>query len=318
MISFSQTTTLVVKERGKFYEEYYVLKSDKNIKHGSYINYSIGLLWKIFINETGNYYYNKKDSIWTFYQNNQMIKKITYYRGKLHGQYSSYYPDSLNWDMDLGFNNNRGRKNDSLQLNLTEPKVQSQIVGNFFDNMKNGIWSYFYPNGDLIFKYNYNDSVIVFCNENISSISSKQINLIESTYLGGGKNGLIVEIIPLIAEYYMKNTDNTLRYINPIINISGGKEGIALDFVPTKKFIKSLDGSILSFSFHINQQGKLQNIELLESPFSKGKVNRIIKDINLKENWITNNTQNSDTIFVTNVSILINGKNNRIVFRRQD
>ncbi|NJK98257.1 MAG: hypothetical protein HC905_28100 [Bacteroidales bacterium] len=274
MISFSQTTTLVIKEKGETYEEYFVLTSDRKIKHGSYVNYTVSLFWKIFINETGNYFFNEKDSIWTIYQNNQVIEKTTYNKGKLHGQYSSYYPDSLNWVMDKSLKNNRGLKNDSLQLYLIEPTVRSQIVGNYFDNMKTGIWSYYNPNGDLIFQYNYNDSAIVFCNENSTSLSIKKNDLSESTYLGGGKNGLIIEIIPLIAEYYMKTTDYTFQFSKPIINYSGSNERIALNFVYNKEFIKSLDSSILCFSFHINKQGKLQNLEVLESPFQRGKKRR--------------------------------------------
>lgn len=102
---FCQDVKKVVKKfdnSKQISESYYVLKSDKNIKHGEYISYfrysdidekliKNGIK-KIedFIKEKGNFYYGKKDGIWIEYVNKTEKRTGSYSNGKRVGIWNTY------------------------------------------------------------------------------------------------------------------------------------------------------------------------------------------------------------------------------------
>jgi hypothetical protein len=65
---------------GKENEQFYVLKSDKQTRHGEYQKFSI----KNKLLVKGNYRFGVRDSIWNFYQvNGQIISKYDFTKNEL-------------------------------------------------------------------------------------------------------------------------------------------------------------------------------------------------------------------------------------------
>ncbi len=90
LINAQKTKKIINKET---HESYYVLKSDKNIKHGEYIKY--GFNDKVILLK-GFYKMNKKDSIWEgFNTNGKLDIKYDYTNSKLI-YYKVYKKDSIN------------------------------------------------------------------------------------------------------------------------------------------------------------------------------------------------------------------------------
>ncbi len=157
------------KSTALFIEEYQVLKSDKNVKHGYYVksknpkNYvSLGV--PIF-KELGNYEKGQKTGKWYFfndlgdlesegiYQNGLMQGLwITYYQA-IFLNYVSFFASAINknyqLDKDGVFTINR----DSLQLSSK---------GVYDKNLKIGSWNYYSREGDLIHKFDHTLNSMIY------------------------------------------------------------------------------------------------------------------------------------------------------------
>jgi hypothetical protein len=249
---FAQETELKIKVSSSYIEEFDVLKSDKKIRHGSYLKYSYGLLYKIFIHETGQYYYNKKDSIWKKLVSNQLEEEFSYEKGILEGKYNKYFIDTSNVEVKLKLVNNPGKKNDYAIADLNKENGKKIISGYFHENKKSGVWTYYDLKGKIFFQFNYDDSLIIV--DRSDSIYNVKITdpLFNSKpiYLGGSKDGLGIELIPAIFQYFKG------------------------------------DSISITFKFQIRQDGNLDQIEILESSYSKGKEKKIIGSTKISQNWI--------------------------------
>jgi antitoxin component YwqK of YwqJK toxin-antitoxin module len=251
---YSQETILKINQRSTFIEEYDVLVSNKKIKHGNYVNYSIGWFGKIYLNECGRYYLNNKDSVWTTYQGNQIKEVKTYKNGILNGPFFSYFIATIGYKTENEFKDNKGRKNDSLLISLADNLLQKRISGLYLNNEKQGVWSYFYKDGQKYFAYDYTDSVLMFYNLDVN-INEEILNPETPVYIGGGLEGLMLEITPI----FEKNE-------------------------------WTLDTTEITFNFKLDNEGNLVNVSILDSPYSKGVNNNIIKKFKLREKWVIKTT----------------------------
>jgi hypothetical protein len=107
--SFSGNSTSLLKtiqnENPPYKEEYYVLKSDTSIKHGSYNKYAFPKQ----IVTSGFYKNGKKDSIWTDYnrETNAPINKGAFFNGQKKGVWEYNFPNgelALKFDHSLAKN----------------------------------------------------------------------------------------------------------------------------------------------------------------------------------------------------------------------
>jgi hypothetical protein len=251
-ITASQETVWKMKHAGLSNEEYYVLKSDKKIKHGSYVKYSVGAFNKVIINQTGQYYQNQKDSIWKRFYYNEIEEELTYCKGKLEGKYSLFYIDTTCSSINYNMKKQAGFKRDTLIVDLNKENVRNRITGNYHDDRKVGIWNYYYPDEEIFFQFNYNDSMVIYDKrDSLFNVKiNEPLNFSKPVYLGGGMDGLLYELVPQLLKYI---TEDSLS---------------------------------VTFKFLINGNGLLEQKEILNSPYSKQKERKIINSINLSDNWI--------------------------------
>jgi protein TonB len=139
--SQAQDTKKVTKKHKAptYIEEYYVLKSDKSIRHGEYkkIDYSGKVV------ALGFYKNNEKDSVWTysFWTTNIVSSEGNYKQGKKTGIWFEYY-----------------RISESKKVKTKGLYEAGSMVG---------IWEYNNPSSELIQKYDYtNDTIIEFMPNN--------------------------------------------------------------------------------------------------------------------------------------------------------
>ncbi len=133
-------------------EVYYVLESDKNIKHGKY------QLFKYDNLATEGYYKNnQKDSIWkNWTANKKVIKEYNYKQDLLNGlsrEYNYY-----------GLLNNKGNYIDNKKFGEWEYYDFSGDItkkGLYLDDMETGEWE-FYKKGSREQRYDYTSKKILF------------------------------------------------------------------------------------------------------------------------------------------------------------
>ena len=129
LVAMGQDTKKVVRYSADsvYTEEYYVLKSDETIKHGSYLK--IG--WSNLPVESGEYKNNLKEGVWTtYFSGSEEIHSLgEFSKGKKSG-YWIY---------------NR------LKNGILFPKGK----GNYKNGDKSGVWEFYSKTGKLIQKYNF-------------------------------------------------------------------------------------------------------------------------------------------------------------------
>ena len=137
---FSQKTVEVISSRDQKLETYYVLDTDRKMKHGKYLLTWDANLYKSVIEE-GTYVNNRKEGIWKAYH----PFKGQYDKNDMRVQYLTTYKDNKKDGLFVEF----GYDNDTVE------------VGAFLANKRTGIWRK-YKNGKLIGKYNFstNDNLV--------------------------------------------------------------------------------------------------------------------------------------------------------------
>lgn len=134
----SSQETKKVKKKSKnpyFVETYYVLKSDKKIKHGKYLKETPN--GKLLVK--GFYSNNKKDSTWEFFNyQSSLIKKGKYEKGSpigiwevYNGQSEPIYKYKVSNDsiIDYNWKNNNDRKTTIIENGITkEVLVDSPVL----------------------------------------------------------------------------------------------------------------------------------------------------------------------------------------------
>ena len=130
---FSQKTVKVTSSRDQKIETYYVLDTNRKMKHGKYLLTWDANLYKSIIEE-GNYDNDNKDGVWKAYYpfEGQYDKNDT----RVH--YLTTYKDNKKNGLFVEF----GYGKDTIE------------VGEFLANKRSGIWRK-YKNGKLVGKYNF-------------------------------------------------------------------------------------------------------------------------------------------------------------------
>ncbi|WP_343857413.1 hypothetical protein [Fulvivirga kasyanovii] len=169
-ISYAQELAKKKKNKGGIKYEYYVLKADKNMKHGESLTTYEDILNNKFIIEYGHYKYGIKDGDWlSFYYShpsNFLKSAGEYINGKREGEWRYYYP---------GVSNGK-----SLQTLLGADKVTSVISnkhgfvvefdstgqqilcsGEYNEDKKVGEWSYYSRSGYLIHQFDHSSKEFV-------------------------------------------------------------------------------------------------------------------------------------------------------------
>jgi antitoxin component YwqK of YwqJK toxin-antitoxin module len=176
----AQELKRVNKTTVEFGEIFYVLKNDKNIKQGQYLKYfeSMNRHDKA-IESYGSYDNNKRTGAWIFCDaedmSNPLISIGEYINDNKVGQWLYFYkPVSDENIIDLTGRNKHTKvllptkENEKFNITLDTTGIETAAVGDYIDNKKTGIWSYYYKNGSLACKYDFSVNEMTYNNGLIS------------------------------------------------------------------------------------------------------------------------------------------------------
>jgi antitoxin component YwqK of YwqJK toxin-antitoxin module len=228
--SFSQETKFVQKIRPEFIEEFYVLKNDKNVKHGTYVKYRG--TYGVQILESGEYNNGEKNGSWEYFYNiltmdsqNSIKEKGNYINGKKNGIWTSYYLDTIPEIVKSKKFENK-RKIDSVNIYIDQQAAKLMAAGMYLNDKRVGEWISFNYVGEVAQKYNFTTSRLQFD----SSIKDSLVyNLNRKPLFIGGQACLTTFLlynINLSAIMFKVKVDSTNALIKFTINEHGGVENI--------------------------------------------------------------------------------------------
>ncbi|MEE4197779.1 MAG: hypothetical protein V2I54_09050 [Bacteroidales bacterium] len=304
----AQQTRWKMNKTTDYYEEFFVLDTNPAIRHGAYLRYSPPRGLNLRVLETGQYTLGKKDSVWVTYKNNHILEYRTFKQDTLHGMYYSCYRDTSVAEIERKLFRHEGNRFSTLQLNLKNDSLRFRITGAYEEGVRTGVWTYFYPNGEVFFRYDYSGGKILEHKDKRADSTS----LDSPVYLGGGTPGIMLELIPQLCWYYM-SYDGFEEAVSFYI-YRGGNEQIEQTFL-LSGFIETYYNSRLSLRFTIDGSGNLMEVEITESPFGRMKQKRIARKLRLNEKWkIPGNRQ--DTVYTQQLDLIIRGQDNRMSYQR--
>ncbi|MEI6576712.1 MAG: hypothetical protein WCO63_11090 [Bacteroidota bacterium] len=165
--TYSQETKFVLKVHQDFKEEYYVLKSDKKIKHGTYVKYK-HMLFGVQLIESGLYKNGLKTGLWEFYNQaravntmNSIRERVLYKNGKKNGIFTSYYLDTIP-DLKHSQVYEGKRRTDSVSVELAPESLKLKLAGIYKDDQRIGEWSALNENAELFQKFDFSKGRLLF------------------------------------------------------------------------------------------------------------------------------------------------------------
>jgi len=171
----AQETKLIVKEgstrppdnktikigwNDDFVEEYYVLKTDAKIRHGTYVKYRHSR-FGISVLESGRYQNGQKTGVWEVYHNsnlkgvrNSIREKGAYVNGKKNGVWKTFYRDTI---PETVSEERFGRKKrvDSVKLAIDQRSAKLKTAGMYLNDRRVGEWVSLTYAGELSQKFNF-------------------------------------------------------------------------------------------------------------------------------------------------------------------
>ena len=154
---YSQETKLVTKDRPEFYEQYYVLQSDKKIKHGNYVKLD-RIIGGYAFHSTGAYVNDQKNGYWElYYPKNNNIRETGFYSNDLRDSvWTRYYLEGKARQL-VEVQNEEGS---FLTVVDANPVICSK--GNYRNDKPAGTWEYYDRYGKLFLKYDYDNARVSF------------------------------------------------------------------------------------------------------------------------------------------------------------
>jgi antitoxin component YwqK of YwqJK toxin-antitoxin module len=280
------------KENSSIFEEYFVFKEDKSIKHGKYLKYSERLAVEKYIQEFGSFDHNKKTGVWFLFNithpQNPLSIVGEYSNGEKTGQWFYFYPPELK-DTSvlflLGYKKLTGviepkRKDQEFQITIDTTGTKLAATGNFENNKKVGKWSYYSKDGRLIKEYDFSSNKVIYLFQNDSI----------SLYLLGGITHFQEQLSQLLLENTQKINSfqpskakfeiityaNTLfvNNLTTIINdpfaefIENRIKNMSLDWVDYDPIFEKFS-FIIEINFRNTKNGPFFNIGSLKPNFNK-------------------------------------------------
>lgn len=172
---YTQETKLVKQINGDIKTKYYVLKSDKTIKHGSFSKYMESITQQGFL-ELGNFNNGLKEGEWTYFYTpyvfnsaNNIKQKINYFNGKKNGLYLEYYRDSVRVEIKANKSGNE------KIVEIDQRNLTLRTAGMYINDHRFGRWKSFDHNGKLIQDYDFSKKILYF-DESIKDSSDYNLN----------------------------------------------------------------------------------------------------------------------------------------------
>lgn len=172
-ITSAQGTKRVTKSNKLSGEIYYVLKENKDIKQGQYFKYYQTFSDKA-IDSYGHYDNNERTGTWIFCDVNHLKDPLisigSYSKGKKEGQWIYFYsPPNLEKDAYSLLNAEKltsiyvpSNKNEEFQVSLDTTGIKIAATGNYLNDKKTGIWSYYSLNDTLLCKFDFSANRMIY------------------------------------------------------------------------------------------------------------------------------------------------------------
>lgn len=234
LVLFGQETKFVQREGQGFIEEYNVLKTDKNIKHGTYVKYRQSFGQYVII-ESGSYLNGEKNGQWeTFYNEssrktwNNIKEKGNYANGKKNGLWTYYYLDTTANKTNVE-KSGTTRQSKSVSVSIDQNNEKLRQAGIFLNDKRVAEWISFDNEGKVFQRYNFSKSLLIY-----------ERSLNDSIFYNTNRKPLFIGGLPCL-----------LSFLNSNINFTK-----ILDKIDR-------DSTYAIISFTIDEQGNTQSIDAI-------------------------------------------------------
>lgn len=270
-VGYSQETKFIQKKRSGYFEEYYVLKNDEKVKHGTYVKYK-SVFSGVQILEHGNYANGKKEGAWEYFfhtpfnrSENSIREKGSYVNGKKNGVWTSYYLDTI---PDITNHENFGKKKriDSIRVNIEQKALKLKHAGMYLNDKRVGEWISLDYRGEVFQRYNFSKRQLIFDR-------SIQDTLVYNT----NRPALFVGGMPCLIEFFVFGFQHAV--VVPTIDI---------------------DSTILTVAFKIDKNGKVGDLAVAGGNANEAFEMEAKRIVNLTDShWIAalSDAENIDSIY---------------------
>jgi antitoxin component YwqK of YwqJK toxin-antitoxin module len=245
-----QETKFVLKEGQGFTEEYDVLKSDKKVKHGTYVKYRQPFGQYVII-ESGAYQNGEKHGQWeTFYNEtsrktwNKLKEKGNFVNGKKNGLWTYYYLDTAANTTNVEKSGANG-KSKSVNVSIDQKNEKLRQAGMFLNDKRVAEWVSFDHEGEVFQRYNFSKSKLVF-----------EKSLEDSTSYNANRKPLFIGGLLCLSNFLANN----VNYVQIVSKVDR-------------------DSTYATINFIIDEQGKTQSVDIVTNydnkPF-KDEIQRLI------------------------------------------
>lgn len=244
---FGQETKFVSKDGGGFIEEYYVLKSDKNLRHGTYVKYRQPF-GQVVVIESGNYSNGLKHGLWEEFYNefsrkswNAIKERGQYVSGKKNGVWTYYHLDTTTNVTNL---EKVGQKRtESVNVSIDNKDAKLRMAGMYLNDKRVGEWTSWDRYGEIIQKYNFTTGRLGFEN-----------SIKDSTLWNSNRKPLFIGGLPGLSHYLATN----IRMANTAFKVNQ-------------------DSIHAIITFNIDQDGKTNSIEVTDNSGHKDLKAELIR-----------------------------------------
>ena len=167
----AQEITRKSDHKNGIYEKYFVLKANKEIKHGQFFSFYKDYFFEDYIIEFGDYENNSKAGRWfTFYHrdpSNFLKATGEYINGKKEGPWTHYYmDDSVNLFTSFGSQKTTRvikpkKSSERYQFEINPDNYKVASIGHYSKDVKTGTWEYYALSGKLMHVFDHSTNILV-------------------------------------------------------------------------------------------------------------------------------------------------------------
>lgn len=160
----AQELKRITKSNMHFGEIYYVLKNSGSIRQGQYLKYFESMnMYDKAIESFGSYDNNKRAGTWIFCDaestSNFLISYGEFKDDKKNGFWVFFYePELVNKHTSVILPT---KENEQFNVTLDTTGLRTAATGEYINDKKIGIWTYYFKNGSLAYKYDFSSNSII-------------------------------------------------------------------------------------------------------------------------------------------------------------
>ena len=193
-------------------EEFDVLKTDKKVRHGTYVRYMPQPFIGKVLFETGSYDHGRRQGEWRTYSTDKpwsIISVGTYNAGEKEGVWTYYHLFVSPPSAARANNSFTPKAGDALYINDTTAIVQAQ--GLYAQGHRVGVWTYFDWNKQVVQKINHFTNQLLYWRSATEPPANSIASTVDHPLLyAGGKVQLQREIFSAVGPYFALGFDKSM------------------------------------------------------------------------------------------------------------